>query len=43
MPNGAKILLRGVKEASSVQGATLESTPLGTLLTLNAAEIKVIL
>ena len=43
MPNGAKILLRGVKEASSVQGATLESTPLGTLLTLNVAEIKVIL
>ena len=43
MPNGAKILLRGVKEALSVQGATLESTPLGTLLTLNAAEIKVIL
>ena len=43
MPNGAKILLRGVKEASIVQGATLESTPLGALLTLNAAEIKVIL
>jgi alpha-D-xyloside xylohydrolase len=41
LPNGAKILLRGISNVASVTGASFKKCELGALLTLTDSEISI--